>query len=77
MTLTTRLFLFFLFFTSVCFSFTSHSLAQNQSLEEAETLYQQMIKLYKQGRYSDAIPVAEIVLAMREKSLGPEHPNSP
>jgi len=75
MTFTTRLFLIFLVFTSVCFSFTCHSLAQNQSLEEAEALNKQVKKLYQQGRYSDAVPVAERALAIFEKELGPEHPD--
>jgi tetratricopeptide (TPR) repeat protein len=46
-----------------------------QALDEANALIQQVIKLNDQGRYSEAIPLAQRVLAIQEKTLGPEHPN--
>jgi CHAT domain-containing protein len=36
-------------------------------------LEQEIVKLYGQGQYSAAIPLAERMLATREKVLGPEH----
>jgi tetratricopeptide (TPR) repeat protein len=45
------------------------------ALAQAKQLNQQVIKLYQQGRYAEAIPVAEQVLAIREKALGAEHPD--
>ena len=39
--------------------------------KEAEALTAQFTKLYQQGRYSEALPVAQRILAIREKSLGP------
>jgi tetratricopeptide (TPR) repeat protein len=48
--------------------------AQTQpDLAEAERLNQQVLELYKQGRYSEAIPLAQKALTLREKSLGAEH----
>jgi tetratricopeptide (TPR) repeat protein len=35
----------------------------------------QILQLYGQGRYADAIALARKVLAMREKAFGPDHPN--
>ena len=45
-----------------------------QEPNEAATLTQQIIQLYKQGRYSEAIPLAQRALTIREKALGPNHP---
>jgi len=36
-------------------------------------LNQQVEQLYKEGKYKQAIPIAERVLAIREKVLGNEH----
>jgi tetratricopeptide (TPR) repeat protein len=49
--------------------------AWGQSLFEANDLNQQVIQLYNQGRYSEAIPLAQRTLAIVEKALGPDHPN--
>ncbi|MBR8841249.1 MAG: hypothetical protein DSM106950_46785, partial [Stigonema ocellatum SAG 48.90 = DSM 106950] len=43
---------------------------QKAALEEAERLNQQIVQLYKEGKYSTAIPLAERLLAIREKILG-------
>ena len=47
---------------------------QKAALEEAKRLNQQVVQLYKEGKYSTAIPLAESVLTIREKVLGQEHP---
>jgi CHAT domain-containing protein/Flp pilus assembly protein TadD len=39
-------------------------------LAEAERLNQQVIQLYQQGKYNEAIPLAEQALAIRKKVLG-------
>ena len=52
----------------------SHA-ALAQSLFEANDLNQQAIQLYNQGRSSEAIPLALRALAIREKALGPDHPD--
>ena len=49
--------------------------SQQSDLETAARLNQQVIKLYQEGRYREAIPLAEQALAIREKALGPEHPD--
>ncbi|MEO1373662.1 MAG: tetratricopeptide repeat protein [Cyanobacteria bacterium J06635_10] len=50
-------------------------LAESAELQEAERLNQQVIQLYRQGKYNEAIPLAEKALAIREKVLGKEHPS--
>jgi CHAT domain-containing protein/Flp pilus assembly protein TadD len=42
---------------------------------EAEQLSQQVIQLFNQGRFSEAIPLAQRALGIREKALGSEHPD--
>ncbi len=49
-------------------------IAQNNAeLEEANQLEQKVVELYEQGKYQEAIPLAEKVLAIREKNLGSDH----
>ena len=45
-------------------------------LAEAERLTQQVIQLYQQGKYNEAIPLAEQALAIRKKQLGDNHPDT-
>ncbi|WP_287742819.1 CHAT domain-containing protein [Microcystis sp. M169S2] len=45
-------------------------------LAEAERLTQQVIQLYQQGKYNEAIPLAEQALAIRKQQLGENHPDS-
>jgi len=49
--------------------------AQQDQIREANSLNEQVIKLYQQGRYSDAIRLAEKARNIREKVLGPDHPD--
>ncbi|MBD2355712.1 tetratricopeptide repeat protein [Tolypothrix sp. FACHB-123] len=49
------------------------SAQQSAELAEAERLSQQVMQLYQQGKYSEAIPLAEKALTIREKVLGKEH----
>nr|WP_253852102.1 tetratricopeptide repeat protein [Microcystis aeruginosa] len=43
-------------------------------LAEAEKLTQQVIQLYQQGKYNEAIPLAQQALAIRKQQLGDNHP---
>ncbi|WP_375327584.1 tetratricopeptide repeat protein [Microcystis sp. BLCC-F210] len=43
-------------------------------LAEAERLNQQVIQLYQQGKYNEAIPLAEQALAIIKQQLGDNHP---
>lgn len=52
----------------------SPSSAQLVELSEAKRLNQQVLQLLNQGKYSEAIPLAQRSLAIREKALGKEHP---
>jgi len=45
------------------------AVAQSE-VEQAKQLVQQIDKLYKQGRFAEAVPIAQKVLAIREKTLG-------
>ena len=49
------------------------SAQQSAELEEAKRLNQQVEQLYEEGKYKQAIPLAERALAIREKVLGKEH----
>ena len=52
------------------------ALGQSSSIwdtADAAALNQQATQLYNQGRYSEAIPLAQRALAIREKALGPDH----
>jgi tetratricopeptide (TPR) repeat protein len=44
--------------------------------EDPSLLAQQSDELYKEGKYKEAIPIAEKLLAIRKKELGPEHPDT-
>ncbi len=54
---------------------TSQSEPQGEALNEANLLNEQVIQLYQQGQYAQAIPLAQKVLTIREKALGPDHPD--
>jgi len=45
------------------------------SLEEAVQLNQVAGRLYREGKYREAVAPAERALALREKALGPNHPD--
>ncbi len=48
--------------------------AQDQeALAEVQRLYRQVVELYQQGKYNEAILLAETVLEIYKKSLGEEH----
>src|SRR4051812_40375998 len=60
-------------FALVC---TGNAAAQkSDELARASALVQQVLQLYDQGRYADAIPLARKVLAILEKVLEPDHPD--
>ncbi len=43
--------------------------------DQLKTLDQTILELYEQSKYEEALPLAERGLAIREESLGPEHPD--
>ncbi|MEQ8383717.1 MAG: tetratricopeptide repeat protein [Coleofasciculus sp. A1-SPW-01] len=49
------------------------SSVEEAQLEEASQLNQQVIELYEQGKYDEAIPLAKRALAIRQQVLGQEH----
>ena len=52
------------------------STQDKEALAEAERLNQQVIELYKQGKYNEAISLAEKALAIRKQQLGDNHPDT-
>src|SRR5262249_6035303 len=50
------------------------SISLAQPADEASELDRRVAELYRAGRYSDAIPLAQRLLAIRERALGPNHP---
>jgi hypothetical protein len=44
-------------------------------LDEASRLNKRVEKLYSEGKFGEAIPVVERALSLREKALGPMHPD--
>jgi CHAT domain-containing protein/tetratricopeptide (TPR) repeat protein len=53
----------------------SASILEAQPRDEVGELNKKIIELYKAGRYADAILIAQQVVAIREKTLGPDHPD--
>src|SRR6266705_554827 len=43
--------------------------------DEAAALNQNVVDLYNAGKYAEAVPLAQRALAIREKALGPDHPD--
>jgi tetratricopeptide (TPR) repeat protein len=46
-----------------------------QQTDDVNELNKRVLELYRAGRYSDAIQIAQRVLAIREKALGRDHPD--
>jgi tetratricopeptide (TPR) repeat protein len=55
---------------------TSAGWGQTGTVEEAERLNKQLIQLYRQGNYAEAVRLGERALAIWEKVRGPEHPDT-
>lgn len=47
---------------------------QVEALANAETGSAEAVRLYPNGAFAKAIPLAEHALAIREQALGPKHP---
>jgi len=47
--------------------------SQENELEKANVLNEKVEQLYKQGRYTEALPLSQQILEILEKILGPEH----
>jgi MYXO-CTERM domain-containing protein len=47
--------------------------ATTADVDAAMRLHKKAVALYQAGKYDEAVPLAEHVLAIREKALGPEH----
>jgi CHAT domain-containing protein/tetratricopeptide (TPR) repeat protein len=47
-----------------------------QGAGESERLTREMVRLYNAGKYAEAVPLAQRAVAIRERSLGPNHPST-
>lgn len=56
------------FFVTLLF-FNSFNAQESPELQEASTLSESVVKLFNQGKYDEALPLAKRVLAIREKLL--------
>jgi CHAT domain-containing protein/tetratricopeptide (TPR) repeat protein len=48
--------------------------AQPDALEESQRLISESVRLFREGKYREAVPMAERAVTLREKLLGPDHP---
>jgi tetratricopeptide (TPR) repeat protein len=55
--------------------FGNGSISAAQQPDEASELNKKLIELYNAGRYADAVPLGQQLLAIREKALGRDHPD--
>jgi tetratricopeptide (TPR) repeat protein len=55
--------------------FGNASISAAQPGDDATTLNKKVIELYNAGRYAEAIPIAQRLLAIDEKALGRDHPD--
>ena len=56
-------------------SVASAGAAHSQATDDAAALSAQVTTLYRAGKYAEATEIAKRLLAIREKVLGPEHPD--
>ena len=57
----------------LCLCVNASAQYQNALLNEADTLNSRAIEHYNSGDYTNALPLYERALAIREKALGPQH----
>jgi CHAT domain-containing protein/Flp pilus assembly protein TadD len=66
---------FLLFFATVATVMALFAAAPHAQTDDAEVLNKKVVELYRAGKYAEAIPLAQRALAIREKALGPDHPD--
>ena len=54
--------------------FANVPISAAQQVDEVIELRKQVTELLKVGRYADAVPIAQQILAICEATLGPNHP---
>ncbi|AFZ55137.1 CHAT domain-containing tetratricopeptide repeat protein [Cyanobacterium aponinum] len=50
--------------------------SENEKYTEAEKLYEQLFSLYQQGKYKEAIPIAEKIIVLAKELVGEKHPDT-
>src|SRR3954471_9217631 len=64
------------FLSSLCLGKLARGGQQSEDGEEAKRLTRQMLQLEQQGKYADALPLAQQVVSIYEKVRGAEHPDT-
>ena len=64
-----------LLFVFTLFACPSAVRAQDETAADADRLNKQVIELYRQGKYADAIPIAQHVAEIRKRVQGEENPD--
>ena len=68
---------FIVFLTLVVYAISvSPSFVRADTLQEADRLNSEVVKIYKEGKYKEALPYAEKALDFCERNLGPENPKT-
>jgi len=67
------LYFLFLILLPVLYTSPGNLYSQENKLEKANVLNEKVEQLYKQGRFTESLPLAEQILEIRKKVLGPEH----
>ncbi len=68
---------FIIFLSLAVYTLTvSLPLVHADALQEADRLNSEVVKIYKAGKYKEALPFAEKALDFCEKTLGPENPKT-
>lgn len=62
--------------TAMLFIVTSHSVARAQTAAEFNAINRHVSQLAREGKYSEATPIAQQALALAEGVLGNEHPET-
>jgi tetratricopeptide (TPR) repeat protein len=55
--------------------FACSALAQSADLEALNRVNDQVVELGRQGKFAEAMQLAQVLLSIQEKELGPDHPD--
>jgi CHAT domain-containing protein/Tfp pilus assembly protein PilF len=67
---------FLLAITEASGAAASEKVSQEELAQEANRLNGELAELYRQGRYQQALPLAQLIWEVRKQALGEEHPET-
>jgi TonB family protein len=68
-----KMFLLFVLFSPAAFQAAAQTTAASPALLEAQKLSTEVVKLFQQQKYEEALPLAQKAISIREKELGKYH----